>query len=125
VPREDIVLAIHSPYVRPHIGFAGSKTVFRTFYGTLLSMPVLNYQKDIVPLSEFRASAAEVLRHLQQDQATVILTQNGKAAAAIMGIAEYQRQQTELLELRQMVSGLADALAGKTIPHNQIQRAKP
>jgi prevent-host-death family protein len=88
-------------------------------------MPVLDYQKDIVPLSEFRASAAEVLRHLQQDQATVILTQNGKAAAAIMGIAEYQRQQTELLELRQMVSGLADALAGKTIPHNQIQQAKP
>jgi prevent-host-death family protein len=84
-------------------------------------MPVIDYQKDIVPLSEFRANAAEVLKHLQQDEATVILTQNGKAAAAIMGIAEYQRQQTELLELRQMVSGLVDALTGKTIPHNQIQ----
>ncbi len=85
-------------------------------------MPVLDYQKDIVPLSEFRANAAEVLKHLQQDEATVILTQNGKAAAAIMGIAEYQRQQTELLELRQMVSGLADALAGKqfhTIKYNK------
>jgi antitoxin YefM len=85
-------------------------------------MPVLDYQKDIVPLSEFRANTAEVLKHVQQDEATVILTQNGKAAAALLGIAEYQRLQTELLELRSMVGGLSDALQKRTVSHHEVKK---
>jgi antitoxin YefM len=85
-------------------------------------MPVLDFQKDIVPLSEFRANTAEILRHVQQDEATVVLTQNGKAAAAILGIAEYQRLQTELLELRSMVNGLSDALQKQTVPHTEVKK---
>jgi prevent-host-death family protein len=84
-------------------------------------MPVLNYQNDIIPLSEFRSNAASILQHVQNDEATVILTQNGKAAAALLGIAEYQRLMLELAELRSMAHGLADAMQGKTVSHSIVQ----
>ena len=84
-------------------------------------MPVLDFQQDIVPLSEFRSNTASILEHVQTDEATVILTQNGRAAAALIGIAEYQRMTNELAELRQMVAGLADALQGKTVPHERVK----
>ncbi len=85
-------------------------------------MPVLDFLQDIVPLSEFRANTASIMQHIQKDEATVILTQNGKAAAALMGIAEYQRLTTELTELRSMANGLADALQGKTVPHKTVKQ---
>jgi antitoxin YefM len=85
-------------------------------------MPVLDFQQDIVPLSEFRANTASVLQRAQRDEATIILTQNGKAAAALMGIAEYQRLTSELEELRSMVNGLADAAQGKTVPHETVKQ---
>jgi prevent-host-death family protein len=84
-------------------------------------MPVLDFQQDIVPLSEFRSRTASVLEHIQRDEATVILTQNGKAAAALMGIAEYQRLISELAELKSMVDGLADAMQGKTVSHQTVK----
>lgn len=85
-------------------------------------MPVLDFQKDIVPLSEFRANTASLVQHIQKNDATIILTQNGKAAAALMGIAEYQRLTSELAELRSMVHGLADALQGQTVPHETVRQ---
>jgi antitoxin YefM len=85
-------------------------------------MPILDYQKDIVPLSEFRANTASLVQHIQKNEATLILTQNGKAAAALMGIAEYQRLTSELAELRGMVNGLADALQGKTVSHEAVKQ---
>jgi antitoxin YefM len=85
-------------------------------------MPILDFQQDIVPLSEFRSNTASIVQHIQRDEATVILTQNGKAAAAIMGIAEYQRLTAELTELRSMVNGLADALQGKTVTHKTVKQ---
>jgi prevent-host-death family protein len=85
-------------------------------------MPVLDYQKDIVPLSEFRANAASLIQHIQKEETTVILTQNGKAAAALMGIADYQKLTSELAELRSMVHGLADAMQGKTVPNETVKQ---
>ncbi len=85
-------------------------------------MPVLDYQQDIVPLSEFRSSTASVLQRVQNTDATIILTQNGRAAAALLSIAEYQRLTSELEELRSMAHGLADALQGKTVPHKTVQQ---
>lgn len=75
-----------------------------------------------MPLSEFRANSATIIQHVQRDEATVILTQNGRATAALMGIAEYQRLLTELHELRSMANGLADAVQGKTVPHETVKQ---
>ena len=85
-------------------------------------MPVLDFQQDIVPLSEFRSNTASILEHVQRDEATVILTQNGRAAAALMGIAEYQKLLGELEELRVIANGLADAAQGKTVPHATVKK---
>lgn len=84
-------------------------------------MPILDFRQDIVPLSEFRSNTASILQRVQTEEATVILTQNGRATAALIGIAEYQRMTSELSELRQMVHGLADSLQGKTVPHERVK----
>ena len=84
-------------------------------------MPTLNLEQDILPVSEFRNNASNTIERIKTQDATVILTQNGRAVAALLSIPEYQRLLNELSELRSMGNGLTDALQGQTTPHTNIK----
>ena len=80
----------------------------------------MNLSQSIKPISYFKAHAAEVIRELNKQHGTMIITQNGEAKAVIQDIAEYERIQ-EALALLQMVSqGQLDYEKGKTIPADQV-----
>ena len=80
----------------------------------------MNLSQAIKPISYFKAHAAEVIRELNNQHGTMIITQNGEAKAVIQDIAEYERIQ-EALALLQMVSqGQLDYEKGKTIPADQV-----
>ena len=84
-------------------------------------MPTLNLEQDILPVSEFRNNASNTIERIKTEDATVILTQNGRAVAALLSIPEYQRLLNELSELRSMSNGLTDALQGQTTPHAKLK----
>jgi antitoxin YefM len=111
------------------LGNFESETVFLKSYKILyqivynLYMPTLNLEQDIVPLSDFRANASPLLKRLREGGAPVVVTHNGRAAAVMLGVSEYQRLQSELEELRAMVGGLLDARQGKTVPHEHVVEA--
>ncbi len=86
-------------------------------------MATLNLEQDIVPLSDFRANASPILKRLREGGSPVVVTHNGRAAAVMLGVSEYQRLQSELEELRAMVGGLLDARQGKTVPHERVVQA--
>ena len=54
-------------------------------------MPSIRLDDDIKPLSEFRANASTFVRQLHRTKRPIIITQNGKTAAVLLDVSEYQR----------------------------------
>ena len=80
----------------------------------------MNLSQAIKPISYFKAHAAEVIRELNKQHGTMIITQNGEAKAVIQDIAEYERVQEALAMLRMVAQGQSDYEKGKTIPADQV-----
>ena len=80
----------------------------------------MNLTQSIKPISYFKAHAAEVIRKLNEQHGTMIITQNGEAKAVIQDIAEYDRIQEALAMLKMVIQGQKDYKEGKTIPADQM-----
>jgi prevent-host-death family protein len=80
-------------------------------------MTELRVSEGIVPMSEFKAKAAEWLGRIAKTDAPIVITQNGRAAGVLLSPRAYDL----LLERARFVvaveAGLADADAGHTIAH--------
>ena len=83
-------------------------------------MSSLRVSEDIVPLSDFKARAAEMLKRLSQSGAPIVITQNGRAAGVLLSPAEFDA----LIEQKRFVSavaeGLADAESGRVVDHRSM-----
>jgi prevent-host-death family protein len=80
----------------------------------------MHLSKAIKPISYFKAHAAEVIRELNEQHGTMIITQNGEAKAVIQDIVEYERIQEALALLKMVAQGQKDYEDGKTIPADQV-----
>ena len=63
-------------------------------------MPRLNLEKDIKPLSEFRANVASCLQQVHDTRRPLVITHRGKSTAVLLDVAEYEAlvDRLELLE---------------------------
>ncbi|HEX8692839.1 MAG TPA: type II toxin-antitoxin system Phd/YefM family antitoxin [Longimicrobium sp.] len=63
-------------------------------------MASIRFSEDVRPLSEFRANAASFVEQVQATHRPIVLTQHGRSAAVLLGVAEYERlvERAELLE---------------------------
>jgi antitoxin YefM len=68
--------------------------------------------RDIKPVSDFRANAAELIEQVRRSGRPLVLTQRGHSAAVVLGVAEYERmiEEIELLSdvriaLKQVANG--------------------
>jgi prevent-host-death family protein len=52
-------------------------------------MAHINLEKDLIPLSDFRASCKKYITSLSDERNSIVLTQNGKAAAVLVSPGEY------------------------------------
>ena len=50
----------------------------------------INLEQDIKPLSEFRANAAALVKHVKDTRRPLIITQHGKSTAVLLDVKEYQ-----------------------------------
>jgi prevent-host-death family protein len=76
--------------------------------------------EDIVPVSEFKAQAAEMLRRVGETGQPLVITQNGKAAGVLLSPAEYDRLTERARFVAAVGEGLADADAGRLSPHDEV-----
>ena len=90
-----------------------------------MTMHTVRISEDIVPVSEFKAQAAECLRRIAQTGQPLVITQNGKAAGVLLSPGEFDR----LTELARFVSavheGLADADAGRLRDQDEVVARMP
>jgi prevent-host-death family protein len=80
----------------------------------------MKLSQAIKPISYFKSHAAEVIRELNEQHSTMIITQNGEAKAVIQDITEYERVQEALAVLKMVAEGQKDYEEGKTIPADQV-----
>lgn len=84
------------------------------------TMKALRVAQDIVPVSEFKAQAAELLRRVSTTGQPLVITQNGKPAGVLLSPAAYD----ELAERAQFIAavqeGLADSEAGRLTDHASV-----
>lgn len=76
----------------------------------------MELRKSIKPISFFKAHAADVIKELNENHGTMIITQHGEAKAIIQDITEYERTQEALALLKMISQGQKDYQEGKTIP---------
>jgi prevent-host-death family protein len=79
--------------------------------------------RDLIPLSEFRANASAIIASLKQEpDKAIVVTQNGRAAAVVLSVQEYEDLRASIVELRQLAEGMIDLYKGKEtpIPHQEL-----
>jgi prevent-host-death family protein len=83
-------------------------------------MRTVRVSEDFVPISEFKAQAADWLRKLGETGAPLVVTQNGRPAGVLLSPQAFD----ELTERARFVSavteGLADVEAGRVHPHDAV-----
>lgn len=51
----------------------------------------VKFTEDIVPVTDFRNNAADILAQLIRNGRPIVLTQRGRASAVLLDVREYQR----------------------------------
>ena len=68
---------------------------------------------SIVPISDLREDAANILDRMRKSQEPVVITQRGRAAAVMVSVEEYERSTHERDILRLLAQGDREVAAGK------------
>jgi antitoxin YefM len=84
-------------------------------------MAPLRPSTDVRPVTEFRAHASDVLRHLHSTKRPVILTQNGRSAAVLLDVDVYEDLLDQLAFVKSVQTGLAQADAGRVVAHDDVE----
>ena len=65
----------------------------------------IELDKDVKPISEFRANATNLIDQVNKTKRPLVITQHGKSSAVLLDVREYEA----LLEKIELLSDLAEA----------------
>ena len=68
-------------------------------------MQRIELDKDVKPISEFRANATTLLEQVSKTKRPLVITQHGKSSAVLMDVKEYEA----LLDKIELLTDLANA----------------
>jgi len=78
--------------------------------------------QDFVPVSEFKAQAAEWLRKAGETGSPVVVTQNGKPAGVLLSPEVFDELTEQARFVAAVEEGLTDADAGRVQSHAAVAR---
>ena len=67
---------------------------------------------DLIPVTDFRQGAADILKRVQGSDQPVIITQRGRAAAVMLSIDAYEKAENERELLQLLARGEKEIRAG-------------
>ncbi|MGH7656513.1 MAG: type II toxin-antitoxin system Phd/YefM family antitoxin [Gemmatimonadaceae bacterium] len=85
-------------------------------------MPRLKPTRDIQPVTEFRANAAQFIEQVRETREPVFLTQHGRSAAVLLDVEAYESLMDELVLLRDVRSAEDQVAAGKGVSHAAVAK---
>ncbi len=80
----------------------------------------MKLSQDLKPVSYFKNNMAEVIRKLNENQGTMVITQNGEAKVVMMDIKVYEDLQESLLMLEMIAQGKKNLAEGKHRPADKV-----
>jgi prevent-host-death family protein len=83
-------------------------------------MRAVRVSEDIVPVSAFKAQAAEWLRRIAETSHPLVITQNGKAAGVLLSPAQFDELSERAQLMGAIAEGLADSEAGRVHSHATV-----
>ena len=80
----------------------------------------MKLSQDLKPVSYFKNNMAAVIRKLNENQGTMIITQNGEAKAALIDIKAYEDLQETLAMLEMIARGNRNLTEGRYRPAGEV-----
>jgi prevent-host-death family protein len=80
----------------------------------------LQLDRDIQPLSEFRANAATFLERVKTQRRPLVLTQHGKSAAVLINVEDYQNLLNTIQTLREITIAREELNNKQGIDHDTL-----
>ena len=77
----------------------------------------MELDKDIRPLSEFRANATSFIERVNKTRRPLVITQHGKSAAVLMDVKEYAMLMERIELLDDIRKAEEDIQEGRVLPH--------
>lgn len=71
--------------------------------------------ESIVSLSQFKATASQLLAELERSHKPIILTQNGAASAVVQDVESYNKTKDAFVMLKLLVESEADIQHGRLV----------
>jgi prevent-host-death family protein len=87
--------------------------IHRRYSWTYFVEYVMTKVPAIVPVSDLREDAANILGRMKKSHEPVVITQRGRAAAVMVSVEEYERSNHEREILRLLAQGDKEVAAGK------------
>ena len=82
----------------------------------------IQLDKDIQPLSEFRSKVAFYFEKLKKTKRPLIITQNGKSAAVLLDVSEYEAMVNKIEVLEDIRLAETQISEGKQISHADVRK---
>ncbi len=80
----------------------------------------MHLSQDIKPISYLKARTAEVINSVNENQRTIIITQNGEAKAVVQDIKSYENLQNSLNLLKLIVQSENDIENNEVIEQEKM-----
>jgi prevent-host-death family protein len=78
--------------------------------------------ENIVPITDLKRDAAELIERAGDEQNPIIITQNGRATAVLQDIRSFTREREAFAMLRLCAQGERDIAEGRTITHAEVRK---
>lgn len=88
-----------------------------------MSSKDIDLAADLVPINEFRSRTSKLLESMTKEGRTLVITQNGKAAAVVMSPREFDALRSRQRFVEEVARGVADVDAGRTQTTSQVRAA--
>lgn len=86
-------------------------------------MKRVQLDKDIQPLSEFRANAASMIEKIKTEHRPLVITQHGKSSAVLLDVSDYE-QMVNTIELLQEINQARQEIEdGKGAEHEEVMNS--
>lgn len=78
--------------------------------------------QDVKPISEFRANAALLVKQVQRTRRPLVITQQGRSAAVLLDVSEYEKLLAKLELLQDIHAGENQIDGGQGITHSAARK---
>ncbi len=87
-------------------------------------MQRIQLKEDIQPLSAFRSKVSFYLEKVNKNKRPLIITQNGKSAAILLGVSEYESMVEKIEILEDIKLAKEQIRKGSGVNHSIVKKRK-